>query len=152
MVNFVVIVDPKVKRRSAFIRKIKPLISPIDGLFVSTFSNEDLSVAWAAGSWTPISHLSDSEGCSMICGDAIRQQGSERITAKQLRLIWNNIHSDRPDPFDGFHIAFVYRPDIFIVGADLLGLFPVYYYVTSEVILVGSSPELFRHHPCFETE
>jgi asparagine synthase (glutamine-hydrolysing) len=36
------------------------------------------------------------------------------------------------------------------VSADLLGLFPVYYYAHQEVFLLASSPELFRHHPSFQ--
>jgi asparagine synthase (glutamine-hydrolysing) len=37
------------------------------------------------------------------------------------------------------------------VGADLLGLFPIYYYAAEGVVLVGSSPELFKHHRSFRT-
>ena len=53
---------------------------------------------------------------------------------------------------DGYHVGLVYRSSgDLIVGADLLGLFPIYYYAADGVLLVGSSPELFRHHPLFRT-
>jgi phenylacetate-coenzyme A ligase PaaK-like adenylate-forming protein len=58
-----------------------------------------------------------------------------------------------PEAFDGYHAAVVYHPRSSItVGADLLGIFPVYYHAVGEVLLVGSSPELFRYHPLFRAE
>jgi asparagine synthase (glutamine-hydrolysing) len=38
------------------------------------------------------------------------------------------------------------------VGADVLGLFPVYYAARTGTLVVGSSPELFRRHPSFPSE
>ena len=58
-----------------------------------------------------------------------------------------------PEAFDGYHAAVAYRPDTgVVVGADLLGYFPVYHFTTGDVLLVGSSPELFRQHPLFRAE
>jgi len=152
-VNFVIVIDPNAKRRMRFVKKIKPHIPPVDGLSVFTCSNGDLSSVWAAGSWTPISQLSDSEGVAMIWGDAINQLGFERINAGELRRLWDNLSNSLPNPFDGFHAAFVYsREKGIVVGADLLGLFPLYYYTTEDVLLVGSSPELFRYHESFKME
>ena len=39
-----------------------------------------------------------------------------------------------------------------MAGADILGVFPIYYYADSEILLVGSSPELFRYHGLFRME
>lgn len=153
MVNFIIVIDPNAKRRMLFIRKIMPHISLVDGLSVSTVSNGDLSSIWAAGSWMPISHLSDGEGVATIWGDAINQLGSERITTRQLRRHWNNPSISFPSQFDGFYAAFVYSHEKgIVVGTDLLGLFPLYYYTAEDVLLVGSSPELFRYHTSFKKE
>ena len=85
---------------------------------------------------------------AIVFGDAIKGPGSERLTAEQLRYLWNG--SKLPRALDGFHAAIVYSSQKgLIVGADLLGVFPIYYYASEEIILVGSSPELFRYHPCF---
>ncbi|MDG6222375.1 MAG: asparagine synthase-related protein [Candidatus Bathyarchaeota archaeon] len=153
MVNFVIVIDSNVNRRTLFIKTIKQYISPIQGLNVNTCSNGALSSIWTSGSWTPINHLNDKEGTATIWGDAIKQCGSQRISAKQLRLLWNNIFTKMPVSFDGFHVGFVYdHAKGLIVGADLLGLFPVFYYTSNDVLLVGSSPELFKFHTCFKTE
>ena len=104
---------------------------------------------WAAGTWTPISHADDDNGAAIVFGDAINGSGSERMTAEQLQHHWGG--SRLPDALGGFHAAATYDPEKgLIVGADLLGIFPIYYYACEDVILVGSSPELFRYHPCFE--
>ncbi len=153
MVNFVIIIDPNVKRRTSFIKTIKNQISPVHGLSVTTCTNGDFSSVWSSGSWTPINHLNDKEGTATIWGDAIYQLGSQKITAEQLRLLWNDPETKMPTAFDGFHAAFVYNPKKgLIVGADLLGLFPIYYYTFNDVLLVGSSPELFKFHECFTKE
>ena len=56
----------------------------------------------------------------------------------------------RPPYYDGLYACFYY--DTFkrlAVSTDILGLFPIYYWPHGDVILVGTSPELFRHHPLF---
>ncbi|WGM88493.1 MAG: asparagine synthase-related protein [Candidatus Bathyarchaeum tardum] len=153
MVNFVIVIDTNIKQRTKFITKIKSLISPVDGLSVFEASNSELSSIWASGSWTPVSQLNDTQGVATIWGDAINQQGYEKITAKQLRKYWNESSNIFPVAFDGFHAAFVYNSKKgLVIGADLLGFFPIYYYSTDDVLLVGSSPELFRHHKSFKKE
>jgi asparagine synthase (glutamine-hydrolysing) len=76
---------------------------------------------------------------------------SERVNASRLQKLWSK--PEILSPLDGFHVAIFHdKKGILVVGADLLGIFPVYYYTSKDVILVGSSPELFRYHPCFEME
>lgn len=153
LVNFVIVIDSNGKRRTSFIETIKQNISPVQGLSVTTCTNGTLSSIWASGPWTPINHLNDEQGIATIWGDAIDQNGSQRITAEQLRSLWDNPSTRMPPAFDGFHAGFVYNNENrLIVGADLLGLFPIYYYTSNDVLLVGSSPELFKFHVCFKKE
>jgi asparagine synthase (glutamine-hydrolysing) len=150
-VNFIVVVDTDDTRRLSYIETIKPLIPPTDGLLTSSIGLGDFHAIWAAGTWTPISHVADSKGAGIVFGDAIRRRESGRLDAEQLRDLWAS--SKVPDAFDGVHAAAVYSPQKGLtVGTDLLGVFPIYYYASPEVILVGSGPELFRHHPCFTTK
>jgi asparagine synthase (glutamine-hydrolysing) len=150
LVNFVIVVDPDVKRRSLFIEAIEPILPPVDGLVTCTCSKEDFCAIWAAVPSAPVSYVVDNKGVAVIWGEAIRGPGSERIDATQLRYLWDNPADSLPEEFDGFFAAVVYKPKLgLIVGADILGIFPIYYYATDDVILVGSSPELFRYHPSF---
>ena len=140
--------DANHERLQSYVEKIKPLLPPVEGLVISSCTNENFGAVWAAGPWTPVSNLCDSNGVAIVFGDAIKGPGSERLTAEQLRHFWNG--SKLPSALDGFHVAIVYSSKKgLIVGADLLGIFPIYYYASEEIILVASSPELFRYHPCF---
>ena len=152
MANFIIVIDPDPQRRSHFIQTIQPLLPPVEGLITNSCTSGNFHAIWAAIPHAPISYVADEEGAAVILGDAIKSGEATRIDAQQLRIIWKDaLKADIPC-FDGFHVAVAYRPDFGLtVGADLLGLFPVYYYTHGNIILVGSSPELFRHHPLFKS-
>lgn len=151
MVNFVVVVDPDNERRTNYVKKIESLLAPVEGLIVSSCTSEDFCATWASGIWTPVSYITDGKGAAVVFGDAIEGTGSERLNAEQLRRLWNG--PDMPHALDGYHAAIVYSPQKgLMIGADLLGLFPIYYYVSEEIVLAGTSAELFRHHPCFNLQ
>lgn len=153
MANFVIIVDANAERRARFIQTITPQIAPVDGLHTSSCASGDFHSVWTAHESAPVSHITDGEGAAVIWGDAIPGKGFGRIDARQLRKLWRNPGAHMPEAFDGYHAAVAYRPDTGVaVGADLLGYFPVYHFTTDDVLLVGSSPELFREHPLFRAE
>jgi len=130
---------------------VKALIEPVDGLTINSCSAGDFSAVWAAGAWSPVDYITDSEGATIIFGNAIDALHRLWLNASQIRQLWRN--SKISYPLDGFHVAVDYEQDgRLIVGADLLGMFPVYYWSSKNVVLVGSSPELFRHHPCFDVK
>ncbi|NEP05691.1 MAG: hypothetical protein F6K34_13190, partial [Okeania sp. SIO4D6] len=87
-------------------------------------------------------------------GHAITHNSTEQINAESLQQKWQPGKINNAFPtFDGFYAAVVYNPEHgLIVGADLLGFFPLYYYTDENVILIGSSPELFRYYPNFNTK
>lgn len=148
-VNFVIVVDRNKKRLQSYFEKISPLLPPVEGLVTSSCMNEDFGAVWAYGAWTPVDYVCESNKAAIVFGDAIKGPGSERLSAEQLRRLWNN--SSVPCALDGYHAAVTYDSvKGLTVGADLLGLFPIYYYVAENVILVASSPELFFYHPCFK--
>lgn len=153
MANFLLLVDPDADRRARFIKRVEPLVAPVDGLVTAGCSSGDFSVIWAAQERAPVSYIADDGGAAVVWGDAIGEEGSKRLDAGALRARWANVTVDLPAPLDGFHAAAVFESSVGLtVGADVLGLFPVYYYANGEVLLVGSSPELFRYHPAFQME
>ena len=153
MVNFVVVVDTDANRRNSYIQKLRPLLSPVEGLLVDSLSYQDLSIVWAAGKWAPVSQEINHCGVALLFGDAIEKGGSKRIDAKENQQRWHNIQQSMPPAYDGFHAAITYDQNgTLTCGADALGLFPLYYYSDGNIILVGSSAELFRYHPDFLME
>jgi len=94
--------------------------------------------------------MANTNGAAVIWGEAIAQSTVERLDATRLRDVWTDSAAEYY--FDGFYAAVAYYPDLGLrVGADVLGFFPIYYYNSGDVALVGSSPELFRYHPCFKS-
>jgi asparagine synthase (glutamine-hydrolysing) len=153
LANFVVVVDADAERRAVFTRAIQPRTAVVDGLQLGSCSQGDFSSFWAAAPGAPISQVADSEGAAVLWGEAIPGPGPERIDAAGLREQWQEVKGNPPEACDGFYAGVVQdRRQGLIVGADLLGLFPVYYCAVGEAILIGSSPELFRHHPAFRME
>lgn len=150
MANFFIIVDPHSERRSHFIKKIEPLLPPVDGLTINSCTRGDFQAIWAIHPQAPISCIVEQEEAAIIWGEAIAPGQSTRLDANVLRNLWQKLPEQGLPPFDGFYAAVAYNPNYGLtVTADILGLFPIYYYVKNEVILVASSPELFRHHPLF---
>lgn len=153
MANFIIVVDPDMGRREGFVEAIKNRVAPVDGLITDACATGDFCAIWAADAQAPISHVADDEGAAIIWGDAISEDSPERIDALQLRSRWNDLAHRSKAVFDGFYAGVVYHPDSgLIAGADLLGLFPLYYYANEDVLLMGSSPELFRYHSVFRME
>ncbi len=151
MANFILIVDRDPERRSQFIKTIKPRLPLVEGLNINSCSTADFDAIWAASPHAPISFIADAGGAAIVWGEAIARASSERIDAPSLRNIWKSSPQGVFPPFDGFHAVAIYHPHLGLtIGADLLGLFPIYYYTHGDVALVGSSPELFKHHPLFK--
>ena len=153
LANFVVVVDADAERRAQFIRAIQPQMAVVDGMQLGSCFQGDCFILWAAVPQAPVSHVANSKGAAVLWGEAIPGPGPERIDAVGLRDRWQMLEEEPPDAYDGFYAAVVHDSrQRLIVGADLLGLFPVYYYVARGVVLIGASPELFRYHPVFRME
>jgi len=151
MANFVLLIDSDGERRSRFAAAVKPRLPLLQGLASSSCTAGDLACQWAAEKRYPVSSVSSGGSCAILWGRPIRADSSERVCAERLRDLWAEPQDTIPEPFDGLYAGAVYHPEHGLtVGADLLGLFPVYYFGTPEILLVGSSPELFRYHPGFK--
>lgn len=153
MANFFIIIDPNAERRSHFIKNIESRLPPVDGLTLNSCATSNFQAIWAIHPQAPISCIVEEDEAVVIWGDAIIPGESTRLDANVLRKLWRELPEQGLPPFDGFYAAVAYHPQFGLtVTADILGLFPIYYYVKNEVVLVASSPELFRHHPLFNTQ
>jgi asparagine synthase (glutamine-hydrolysing) len=149
LANFVALVDPDPERSERFLRRVAPLAAPVEGLVTGSCSAGPFTALWTASAYAPVSHVSDL-GAAVVLGTPIHGDAGAWVTASELRGVWPPGDSARAAPFDGFYAALTYDPHHGLVaGADLFGRFPVYYFEAGDVLLVGSSPELFRHHPSF---
>ncbi len=150
MANFVVTLDPDPVRRAQFVDGIVPRLSLVDGLLHSSCAVGDFRAVWASAPRAPVDCHSDQSTCAVIWGEAVPGPGPARLTAARLQALWDPAGPDPPAVFDGLYAAASYHQGSgLVIGADVLGLFPVYYWCDGEVLLAGSSPELFRYHPRF---
>ncbi len=112
-----------------------------------------LSVAWAAGTHAPISTACQSDRLAALWGEAIPGPGPERLDAAALAEAWAPERAGVPQPCSGFHAGLLSDGNRRVrLGADLFGLFPIYYWHQGPVLLAGTSPELFRYHPLFRMQ
>ncbi|MGC1392840.1 MAG: asparagine synthase-related protein [Coleofasciculaceae cyanobacterium] len=150
MANFFIIVDPNAERRTHFIKNIESHLPPVAGLTINSCATGDFQAIWAIHPQAPISCIVEQEEAAVIWGDAIIPGEATRLDANALKTLWQKSPKQGLPPYDGFYAAVAYHPHFGLtVTADILGIFPIYYYVKDEVALVASSPELFRHHPLF---
>jgi asparagine synthase (glutamine-hydrolysing) len=153
MANFVALVDRDEVRRTNYMNEVHNRIALVDGLEVSSCSNGDSCIAWAADPRAPISRDSSDQEVFIVWGEPLDDSGG-RADASEVRRQWTGTSGNRVKQFDGYYAALgtSNRGSRLLAGADILGEFPVYYYADPEVLLVGSSPELFRYHARFRIE
>lgn len=150
MANFIAVVDGDVERRQRFLKRVWAEISPVDSLRIDAVEAGEFASVWAAQDRAPISSTCSSGSAAVIWGDAIPGPGPERLHAAELLRAWDPAESAPPPPYNGFYAALRYdERQGLTLGADLLGFFPVYYAASAGTLVLGTSPELFRHHPCF---
>lgn len=129
-----------------------PIAAPVEGLVAGSCSSPPFAALWTAGPRAPVT-VDAGAGAHVVFGTAIPGEDGARVTAAELRELWRGAESRPPEPFDGFYAALAWDPHAGLTaGADFLGRFPVYFAVAGGALLVGSSPELFRHHPAFRRE
>lgn len=151
MANFVLVLDPDGDRRASFAQAVRRQVAPVDGLRTEECSGGDVHVVWAAAPSAPVSAAVDADGGGVVWGEAIGAPGALRVGAAELRRAWREPGPPPPEPWDGFYAAIAWRRNgPLVTGGDLLGLYPIYYYGTANLLLVGSSPRLFTYHPAFQ--
>jgi asparagine synthase (glutamine-hydrolysing) len=150
MANFVVCVDPDSDRRRKFMHAAKARLAPFPGLARGSAAGRDCEVAWAISPRAPFSHVADTGGTGILFGEMIGADG-KRLSATEVRERWSEPSLTRDAAAsDGYYAACVQTVDgRLLVGGDLIGMFPIYYYQSSNVLLVGASPETFALHPSF---
>jgi asparagine synthase (glutamine-hydrolysing) len=150
MAGIVIVYDPDVEQRAGFLKSIQPEIAPLNGLTLGSRNEGHLGAVWAINANAPVSHDVDRNGGAIVWG--MPSNGQKVIGADVLRAAWGTM-VDNMEVFDGYYAAVTWHAaERIVIGADILGLFPVYYYRNSEILLVGSSPELFRLHPLFRPQ
>jgi len=150
MANFIAIIDANRERRSKFIAAIKDNLPPVAGLKVVCCDKGDFSAAWAFAQNAPITQAGSELSSAILFGRPVSERPQENIDAQILMTLWNDPQKRKQAFYNGFYAGIVYDTHLGLtIGADILGIYPVYYWQYNNVLLAGSSPELFSYHPYF---
>jgi asparagine synthase (glutamine-hydrolysing) len=149
MANILIVMDRDGERREKYVREAANDLAPVSGLRTGKCASGPATAIWAASENAPIEAVNDEDGGAVLWGDAIPGPDSRRWMIRELRSAWST--PEIPEPCDGFHAAVVWnKAGEISLGTDLLGVFPLYWWADEEVLLAGSSPELFAKHPRFK--
>lgn len=153
MANFLIVVDPDRDRSAAFRKAASREIAFLENLTLGQCASQAFHALWASGARAPVTSVSDDQTAAVIWGRPITGDDGRPIETRELAAAWADAKDGTPPIFDGYYAAASYHAQNgLVVGADIIGMFPVFWWHNGDVLLVGSSPELFKHHPLFRFE
>jgi asparagine synthase (glutamine-hydrolysing) len=151
MANFLLIVDPDKGRRAAMAAAAAKDVRIFPHLSAGAFDNDVLSVLWAVSPTAPVSQHSDRGNYCQLFGEPLDERGRPCDAAAVAERYAGDF--TQPSQLSGFYASVFHGPRRGVrVEADVLGLFPIYYWHQGSVLLAGSSMELFRLHPLFSSQ
>ena len=153
MANIIGIVDPDPGRRRRFIEAVKPRLAPFRWLKSSEMDAGDVAIAWAAIPSAPVStSLSSGECSGFVLGDMESNWEGERSNSEYILRLMDERGDAAIAGEYGFYLACRRSPAGIVLGADFLGLFPLYYYATPQFMMFSTAYSLFRQHPLYSRE
>jgi asparagine synthase (glutamine-hydrolysing) len=151
MSNFLLIVDPDKGRRAAMLASAAKDIRIFPHLSAGVFENDSMGLLWAVSPTAPVSQHNDRGNYCQLFGEPLDESGKPCDAAVLAERYGRDF--TQPGQLDGFYAAVFNDPRHGVrVEADVLGLFPIYYWHSGSVLLAGSSAELFRLHPLFSSQ
>jgi Asparagine synthase (glutamine-hydrolyzing) len=152
MANFLLVHDPDPVRRQFVALRARSQVAFLPQLRGELLLAPHYAVAWAAAESAPVDQHRSSQPDSTDCllfGEPFDDSG-RLLTAAEISRAHETVW-DAPSERNGYYAALLVHPRLGVrVEADALGIFPLYYWQQGDILLVGSSPELFRCHPAFE--
>jgi asparagine synthase (glutamine-hydrolysing) len=153
MANFLLVVDPDRDRRVQTIDRAFQQVAFLPSLRAEKAVADHYAITWAAAPQAPIERSlaqSPSGGDAILFGEPHDVTG-KRVHAEDLRgrqdAEWLRLHE-----LNGYYAALFIHPRHGVrVEADVLGVFPLYHWARGNVLLIATSPALFRCHPEFAT-
>lgn len=153
MANFFLIYDSNAERRRTAALQAAERVAFLPRLRAGMALAQDYAAVWAAAPNAPVelhrAAAQDRSDC-LLFGEPHDRDG-HRFDAAELaqrsETAWSSPHA-----LNGYYAAILIDPRRGVrAEADALGIFPLYYWQSSGVLLIGTSAELFRSHPLFQT-
>ena len=140
------------EERRAWIEAAAPRLSAFPGLSVGRRDLGDACVAWAVSEHAPFSECSEPDGSACLCFGTVYEAPPGR-EAPYILGRQGKEGTEKIAGLNGLYCAIGRAPGgVFSVGADFLGVLPVYHYSTADRFFFSTTPEAFRHVPGFSPE
>jgi asparagine synthase (glutamine-hydrolysing) len=154
MANFLLIWDSDRSRRESSARKAQQEVAFLPRLHSGIALATHYALVWASAPHAPVgqSRSSTSQGSDCLLFGEPHDASGQFVTGDDLRQR-HDADWTRPNQLNGFYSALGIHPERGVrAEADVLGVFPLYYWQGHTVVLIGTSPALFRCHPLFHGE
>ncbi len=146
MTHLALTIDPDPIRRGRFLAAARTRLSTLTGLVCHQAECCDLGAIWGAFPGAPQSHRTTESSFALILGDAIKDDG-QRLCHPIIGQDGAFEGSALPN-CDGYYLALSYLHQRgLVLGVDLLGMFPLYYFAGPETFVAATSCELCLAHP-----
>ena len=151
MANFAGIVDQRTEQRNDYLAALRPRLATFPWLSPGEREMGSTVLAWCAGPTTPASFSRGAGGEScFLLGSLGRADAPHGSDTERLLQLYAKEGSTGISGQNGYYAACLEEPSGSVyLAADQMGLLPVYYYATQELLLFASSPSFFRPHPAF---
>ena len=148
--NFTCIVDSDTERRTAYISRIRDSIAPLPKLQTREAGCGSFHVVWACADHAPVDVFEGNGQIAVVWGRPLPKDGSTPVQAVDVASAWASVRTTVPEAWDGYFAAVAFDEATGLVaGVDVLGLMPMFWWSSGDVVLCGTSPEPFRSHPLF---
>lgn len=150
MANFLIIRDPDPTRRREFLARATGMLRSPGKLHASSMEAGDWSLSWACFQGAPVEIANAADGSvEFLLGEAFDESDGVRVRSPR---VCEGVRSPSPESFDGFHMVARIDPsrDELLLGADILGTFPVYFATRGDVVVASTRPDVLLGHPCVD--
>jgi asparagine synthase (glutamine-hydrolysing) len=149
MTLFALLRDPDRERRARFVRNAREARPAHEGLVWKAAEEGDCAVVAWMSPLAPTSWFSQDGALAVIWGEPLDAAG--KLIDASNYAARAEAYAPPSSPLDGLHAAVaVTRDGTVHASADLLGMFPVYWWTRGDATLVASSAEAARWHPLSE--
>lgn len=152
MANFLLVLDPDPERRQSVALKARSRVAFLPRLRAELVIAPHYALAWATAPDAPISRAvaTNPDGGDCVLFGEPHDACGIPVDAEVLRRIHDRDWFQHNE-LNGFHGTLVIHPRHGVrAEADVLGVFPLYYWQHNDVLLIGTSPGLFPCHPLFQ--
>jgi asparagine synthase (glutamine-hydrolysing) len=154
--QFLAVRDPDASRRARALQAVRDRWSGDFDHVVSEATLGDVALLVGHHPGTPLSLNQATDALALLAGLAFEDAGGQgsahhALDASRLAGLWRTVSEGAvPLPLEGYHLGIVAsNTGRLVIGADLLGIGPVYWWEAGDCFAAASSPESIAQHPAF---